>query len=680
MPFCLPVRLHQSLTYSPPVLEFLAPRLLQGLPHCKVVRFQQDNNTLRLGVPAGSSRSFGSVRVSTTIPTKRCLREGSRGRRAGPDCALIRLGENEPRRRKIGIRNYGTIAEAKSAASEGVKSTAVASRGSVACFRNSGNLKLASRGTRDTNALEAPDHGFPQKGGRVTDKVSLQTAIEHKVPKSISGEHADADNLMEHAWTLANRKAWADAMEIIPTAISAGAPAESLSMMKLCTVLLDVCRKDNYENPNLVISMMQRHGITINIFHYNVLMQNAFEKNDFPTGWKIYRLARRHPVALDSWSYTILLKACRKSNRKDLFRKMYRRLKLDNVADGHPHLVAEIIYSFSYFTSRSGFDRVLRAYESYCDLTPLKNLGMIPTDYTARDIPLISSPLPVPTTRTLVVTIQSFVRTAANYNQYRLIRLLYHQVQKKQRSGDHVIAPLMLSRAFYHVLLKALSKHRSFAYLWGILKHDMQTACKEDGMRRSNSLSSRHEPFSPDVKTWNIALNGLAHGQRWITFHRAYYSMLSHGITPDSITWTTMLTGYARFGRIDDAVRVLGKMKLDGLGVDDWTLKALARFDNQQQLLRSIQADPILSGQTGRVVPRKEMEGLSDLTVLDEDDHFMAASEGTSNITTRVDGAEESRPLPPKSARPAEGLPIDGKEGFIERAVPSDRTCVGEES
>lgn len=420
----------------------------------------------------------------------------------------------------------------------------------------------------------------------------------HSVISVLQHEHKDHNALLQYAWFLAKRGSSVEATSVMSQAISAGTPVTCLGILKLCSVLLRETGRRQYQTTSEIVATMLRHGVPMNVYHYNILMLNAFEANELSTAWRLYSLLRRNQVVPDAHTYTILLKACRRAGYKTRFRTLYRRIREAGLIHGEPALVTEVLFSFCYFGARSGYDRVLRAYERYCDLSPLKAMQMVSTDYVSRLPRLSAEPLPIPSTMTLVVLLFAYCRNA----RLSTISKLYSNVQRLSQQDHPAIAPLAANRHFYHVILKALSKHADFTVKWRVIVRDMRRSfAKARSKVKIIDLATLTplEPCAPNLQTFNIVLNACAQQRQMRSAQSVLNVVYRHGLHPDMFTWNSLLVGFAKCQDITGAVNVLRSMKLQGLGVDSSTMAALGHVRAQGRLLGRIKRDTVLAGDLG---------------------------------------------------------------------------------
>lgn len=462
--------------------------------------------------------------------------------------------------------------------------------------------------------------------------------------------------LLQYAWYLAKRGDLAHALEAMSRAVSAGLPITSLGLHKLCSVLLRQAGKYHYQTTTDVVSTMLRHGIPLNIFHYNIMMLNAFAGGEMATGWRVHALLYQNHIKFDAYTYTILFKACRRSNRLHHFRKLYKRLHSENLTSSHPELVTEVLFSFCYFGKWTGYERVLRRYEIYCDLGPLRALGMLPAHYTHSQSFSASPPLPPPSRTTLVVMLLAYLRSA----KLSQITQLYVNVFKSWQLRDVVLTPLAANRHFFHVMLKALGRTHVFRHKWRKIVGHMETLFVPPGRRQFDPIDElTGKPFTPcqtDIHTWNIILNAFSHREEMGLTRYVMQEMYKRGIQPDIITWNSLLSGYAKCQDVSRVLAILRTMKKQNLDVDQSTLAALSHLKARDRLLHDIQTDAMLTDAPA-VLTEATSASLIQLPRVQDADFCHHVSDNDPRLTAEPLHADEPLQADEPSAEPQTSPP-----------------------
>jgi pentatricopeptide repeat protein len=89
---------------------------------------------------------------------------------------------------------------------------------------------------------------------------------------------------------------------------------------------------------------------------------------------------------------------------------------------------------------------------------------------------------------------------------------------------------------------------------------------------------------APDVQSWSIFLEGFTrHGQLKLAEQVLTY-MRGKGLEPNSVTWNTLLAGYASQQDFDGMLGAMRRLDASGHAWDEWTYNGLRRYRNAEQL------------------------------------------------------------------------------------------------
>lgn len=110
----------------------------------------------------------------------------------------------------------------------------------------------------------------------------------------------------------------------------------------------------------------------------------------------------------------------------------------------------------------------------------------------------------------------------------------------------------------------------------------------------------------PDVQSWSIFLEGFTrHGQLKLAEQVLTY-MRSKNLEPNSVTWNTLLAGYASEQDFDGLLDVIERLDASGHAWDEWTHDGLRRFRNSEMLRGALEQ----RGKGARTLPLDFTEDL----------------------------------------------------------------------
>lgn len=115
-------------------------------------------------------------------------------------------------------------------------------------------------------------------------------------------------------------------------------------------------------------------------------------------------------------------------------------------------------------------------------------------------------------------------------------------------------------------------------------------------MDTGNSASGHHPP--PSVYTWSILINGFMFHRQFKQGERVLNMMRERGVEPNSVTWNTLLAGYARAQRAGKAIGTFERLERTGREPDDFSYRALSYLNDKSSVLKrleSLQAQAVVS-------------------------------------------------------------------------------------
>ncbi|MCJ1475301.1 hypothetical protein MMC13_003963 [Lambiella insularis] len=89
----------------------------------------------------------------------------------------------------------------------------------------------------------------------------------------------------------------------------------------------------------------------------------------------------------------------------------------------------------------------------------------------------------------------------------------------------------------------------------------------------------------PDIRTWTILLFAFIKHRQATAAEKVLTIMRSRKMTPNIVTWNSLLSGYAAMQDLSGVVSTLKRMDLAGIKHDEWTAKALTSVMDRDALL-----------------------------------------------------------------------------------------------
>ncbi|RKU46679.1 hypothetical protein DL546_008506 [Coniochaeta pulveracea] len=96
-----------------------------------------------------------------------------------------------------------------------------------------------------------------------------------------------------------------------------------------------------------------------------------------------------------------------------------------------------------------------------------------------------------------------------------------------------------------------------------------------------------HPP--PSVHTWSILLHGLMYHKETEHAERILRLMPEYGVQPNTVSWNTMLGGYAKAQNVRMAVKTLKRLEASGVEANELTFTAFSYLHNREAALRMME-------------------------------------------------------------------------------------------
>ena len=415
-----------------------------------------------------------------------------------------------------------------------------------------------------------------------------------------------------------------------------GMPSKDLSLDKVqmfCVVLLraELGVEDLYSLRSNILAFMLEAGVRPNRFLADIIILNAMEAGDLNTAWSSHEIAKENGLEPDAVTYTALLKGIQHGDAKHAVQLVYKEAKLDGCLASSSRLKFELLYAIYLSNSGKYHDKpysiLLPYYREFFDITPLQELGIFHSPQGDIENGDQHTEPPV---QALGLILLAWL-TENHHNGpvlavYR--RYLYHI-----RHDNSLIAQLAQTDHTANAFVVAFGQSPRSIHMCTQVVQDMLKAqvvktdasrffpikpsASDPGMDATEDPAENHNgelvdweagstrsagtPFRnakdykvpqiapPTVQTWNILLFAFIKNRQLDAAEKVLVLMEARGQKPDSVTWTSLLSGYAHMQDFPGVVHTLNRIDRSGFEQDEWTTKALARVVDRDSLLRTFE-------------------------------------------------------------------------------------------
>lgn len=317
--------------------------------------------------------------------------------------------------------------------------------------------------------------------------------------------------------------------------------------MYLYRTIIDVCgRCGDCMKSRIVYEELLNQKVTPNIYVFNSLM-NA-NSHDLGYILDIYKNMKDLGITADIASYNIILKACSVAGKVDLAQEMFNEVK---------HLESSGVVKLDVFT--------------YCTMIKVfADARMWRMALKIKEDMLSAGVMPN------MVTWSSLISACANAGLVELATNLFEEMLLSGCEPNSQCCNILL-----HAHIEARQYDKAFrlfncwmrrtyqenSHLHFNSKTDSVSAAEElNTSNSSDSVFSKKFPFTPTTDTYNILMKACS-----TNYNRAkalMNEMRSLGLSPNRISWSTLIDSCAASGNVQGALRILNTMRLKGIKPD----------------------------------------------------------------------------------------------------------------
>jgi pentatricopeptide repeat protein len=389
-----------------------------------------------------------------------------------------------------------------------------------------------------------------------------------------------ANTLMHLTSYLAKHDHFHQALDVLLDAHRNGASTATYQFRSNCSTLL---RKTMNLPGGLrvclrIVDNLVKIGVRLNTRLCNIIILNAVEAGDKKTANDIYQSLLDHKMKPDKYTHALLLKACKLDidDADALNHTITNTIEAFDITT-EPVIAVEILHCLAiHHTRRSreqAWSTICQAYAQIFELEALEGLGLpIPSD--VQSTPREKKPMPPPT-QAIGIMLRTYLHlTRDGHGSNIAAQKIYQRYRALVSNRLEPFASLAKSTHCYNAFLGTFTKNKRTLVNAAEVIKDMQNA----------SAESRPLAVAPDVQSWSIFLEGFTrHGQLKLAEQVLTY-MRGKGLEPNSVTWNTLLAGYASQQDFDGMVDAMRRLDATGHAWDEWTYNGLRRFRNTERL------------------------------------------------------------------------------------------------
>lgn len=366
-----------------------------------------------------------------------------------------------------------------------------------------------------------------------------------------------------------------------------GFSLDSLGVMRHCCKLLtlDTVQDGSGGRNFRILPQLLEMGVRPDRDMMNLVLSNAFRTGNPVLGLDMLEFMKSQDYDLDSYTYVALL--CDAVDREDRVRvgELVREIEGKGDLRRHKYIASKIFHAHYVFTAKrmdSGaepsevFYSMLDMYNELHDITPLKELLIIPPNYT----PPSGGANTPPSLVALYIMIATYFRCQKRIS---LVRQVYERFRTLVMEGHEIIAPLAETDHTYNEFLVAYRDDpRALQYCVELVE-DMLQSPPPVGLD-SHGKKKVFAHVKPTVRTWTILLSAFTFNRQPLAAEKVKEMMAKQSIKYNQVTWNIIVNGYANAQNVPETAKAIKMMEDQGFPIDEYAMKSLRYLRDPERL------------------------------------------------------------------------------------------------
>ncbi|CAI7599754.1 unnamed protein product [Penicillium bialowiezense] len=366
----------------------------------------------------------------------------------------------------------------------------------------------------------------------------------------------------------------------------------SQGVLRHCSKLLTldtVETIDGYRNFRILPQLL-RMGVQPDRDMMNVVLANAYKTGDPQLGEDMLQFMQNHNHKLDTYTYLTLLTDAVARGDHARVDELTQEVEMQEKLRQNPHVFSKIFHAHFTFTAKNldpetdpagVFYSMLEMYNKLHDITPLKDLLIVPPQYSppSTGLEIKTPPSPV----ALYLMIATFLRCK---NRNYPVNRIYEVFRRMAHKGHPSIAPLVESDHVYNEFLVAFRKNTHSLPASVALVQDMLNL---SSLPTHTSDGRPLTPIAPTSRTWTLLLSSCIFNRQLDAAEKVKEMMAKHNVQFSQVTWNVIINGFANNQQIQEAAMAIRQMEEQGFSIDHHTMKGLRFLRDPERLWNSIE-------------------------------------------------------------------------------------------
>ncbi|OQE38060.1 hypothetical protein PENCOP_c009G00284 [Penicillium coprophilum] len=383
------------------------------------------------------------------------------------------------------------------------------------------------------------------------------------------------------------------ALEFIPKINDPEFSMNSEGVLRHCCKLLTLDTvEDKAGGRNFrILPRLLKMGVQPDRDMMNLVLANAYKTGDPQLGSDMLQFMKNHHHEFDSYTYLTLLTDAVSRGDRGRVDELVREVEMKEELRNNPYIFSKIFHAHFTFTAKhidpesdpSGvFYSMLDMYNKLHDITPLKELLLLPPQYTQPPTPGLEVKIP-PSPVSLFLMIATFFRCRNRISQ---VHHMYDRFRELVQQGHPSIAPLVETDHVYNEFLIAFRKSsRGLRSSIRLVEDMLDTSA----MPKETTDGKPLKHISPTPRTWTILLSAFNYSRQPDAAEKVKEMMAKHDVKYNQVTWNTIINGFANAQDIPETANAITKMEKEGFAIDHYTMKSLRYLRDPERLWVAIE-------------------------------------------------------------------------------------------
>ncbi|KAL3448816.1 hypothetical protein BJX65DRAFT_274536 [Aspergillus insuetus] len=312
----------------------------------------------------------------------------------------------------------------------------------------------------------------------------------------------------------------------------------------------------------------------------NVVLSNALKGGDSQVGNAVLDYMKSNQLEPDQFTYLALLTDAVATGDRERLGNLLHEIQSKEDLHKNKWISSKILHSHFVFTAKriniddepqEVFYSMLGMYNQLHDITPLKDLAIIPPSYT----PPAGSGTSEPSVVALYIMIATYLRCMQNFATTERVYMRY---RSRVQQGHQAIAPLAATDHTYNEFLVAFRNHPQGMRPAARLVEDMQHSSSK------KIVNSELEHAPPSTLTWTILLSIFVFHKQSHAAERVLAMMDRHNVKYSMDTWNMLINYHANEQNHVGLAETIKKMESEGFTMDDHSMRSLRYLREPERL------------------------------------------------------------------------------------------------